>query len=181
MDVLYICNELSKYNGIVYTPQTYNIIQIDNRYKSILNRNLNLDLLPKSMDFIKARFNYKIRMDNKYNVYEPMVRLQNYFYDYRLVENDFPNKEDVLKYKKYTQLILKQIVYNHLLNFSLKISSNKEGCLDKTMYIIALNLFSIMEDTTLISDEHMNICKKIHAGNMSKTYLKDLACMIMDL
>ena len=75
--------------------------------------------------------------------------------------------------------VLKSVVKNHLINFSCH--CGESGFLYKNIWVVALNVFSIINGKVGLTDEQKNICLKIKIGQMPTSYLRTLAQIINNL
>ena len=105
--------------------------------------------------------------------------LANYQIDIDIIKQDFPVEYHLLDHKNDLIKLLKFVKINKMLNFSKE--NAHHGCVAKSVYHIAYNIFILRNNSTILTKEQKEIIQDIHDLVMPIDYIDTLYKYIDDL
>ncbi len=159
----------SKALGLNNTRDNDYIVIVDknNYYSRILTSEYELKLISK--DFLLKNLNFETR----YAIY-------NYQYDKQIIGNEFPIDYHLMNHKEQLIDFISNTIKSKEMNFNKRITVNN-GCCSKLVYHVAWNIFALINNSVILTEEQKDIVQKIHDEEMPIKYIDTLIDLFKNL
>lgn len=108
--------------------------------------------------------------------FETRFAIYNYQYDKQIIGNEFPIEYHLMEHRKQLIEFISNVINNKEMNFNKRITVNN-GCCSKLIYHVAWNIFALINNNVILTEEQKEIVQKIHDEEMPIKYLDTLTSL----